>query len=165
MKFEKFLKNVGTRGTIVNCGSCGQWLKLANVMLKIPTGVNVIAPLERMVFDYEAAVINRYNDGYCIEANLVKAELINPSDSPSMLRRVFADDDGGRIDIDNKTFGIIERYDRVFTDAEENNDEWNVVSLVVTEGFGDDEHIVGIIFDEQYYHNKLIEKENKTNGN
>ena len=43
MKFEKFLKNCGARGTVITTKSDGKFLKLANVLLAIPDGVNVLS--------------------------------------------------------------------------------------------------------------------------
>ena len=51
MKFEKFLKFCGTRGTIVDTPD-GQFLKLSNAFVKIPSGVNVIASLSMDAPEY-----------------------------------------------------------------------------------------------------------------
>lgn len=165
MKFEKFLKSVGTRGTIVDGGEkFGKFLKLANVMLKIPDGVNIIAPLECKMTVWQSEPIVDFIEGFGVEAPLTGATLPTPDASPSSIRRIFGDVENGKIAIDNKTFGIIERSDHVYSfihddDFSVNVDEFAVYALVVTTGYGDDEEIAGVIFDELYYHNRLLEKE------
>lgn len=161
MKFEKFLKNCEARGSIVNTPD-GQFLKLGAVMLAIPQGVNVLALSTVDAPEYVENVFSDFDDSALISAELTGAQLPAPDASPSKIERIFTNVEGGTIAIDNKTFGVIERGDHVYTFTEDQDDEAGAGdqdALVVTTGYGDDEHITGIIFDEKYYYDKVTNKE------
>lgn len=161
MKFEKFLKNCGARGSIVNTERNGQFLKLGGVLLAIPEGVNVLSINEMNAPEYIENIFRDFEDGYLYKAELHDAQLPAPDASPSKIERVFANEDFGTIAIDNKTFGIIERSDRLYTYAEAEDGEpekGDQDALVVTNGFGDEERVVAIILDVQYYYDKITKK-------
>lgn len=158
MKFEKFLKNCGARGTIVETTE-GQFLKLANVFVKIPLGVNVLSALVMGAPDYIDSIFDDFDDGDLPKAELTAAILPEPDASPSKVRRIWSNEDKGAVSIDNKTFAIIERSDHAYTFSEDQDDEAAQDALVITTGYGSEEYISAIILDEQYYYNKLTEKE------
>ena len=160
MKFEKFLKNVGTRGIIVNSTKYGKFLLFGNVMLRIPDGVNIMASFTKIMPEWQETIFRDFRDGYITEAELTDAALPTPDATPSQIKRIFEDAYDGRIAIDNKTFGVIERSDRTYIYPEdyEDNNNANVSALLVTTGHGDDETITGIVFDEHYY-TEMMEKE------
>lgn len=163
MKFEKFLKNCGARGTVVNTTG-GQFLKLGAVMLAIPAGVNVLSMNEIKAPEYIENVFTDFDYDNLTPAELTGAQLPTPDASPSKIQRIFTNEEGGTIAIDNKTFGIIERADHLYTFTESEDDDSvkdDQDALVITTGYGDDEQITGIILDELYYYNKLTNKEDK----
>ena len=162
MKFEKFLKNCGARGTVVSTESNGQFLKLGAVILAIPAGVNVLSISTAEAPDYIETIFEDFANNALIPAELTGAELPTPDASPSKIKRIFENEDGGKIAIDNKTFGIIERSDHAYTFTEKQDDDFSEGpqdALVITSSFGYQETITGIILDEQYYYDKLTNKE------
>lgn len=164
MKFEKFLKNCGARGSVMRTKDAGQFLKLGPVMLAIPQGVNVLSMNEIKAPEYIENVFTDFDYNNLTPAELTKAQLPTPDASPSKIQRVFTNKEGGTIAIDNKTFGIIERSDHVYTFTENEDDEsaeGNQDALVITTGYGDAETLTGIVFDEQYYYNKVTNKGDK----
>lgn len=161
MKFEKFLKNCGARGTVVSTECNGQFLKLGAVMLAIPAGVNVLSTTSVQAPQYIEDIFTDYDNHDVIPAELTGAELPTPDASPSKIKRIFENEDGGKIEIDNKTFGIIERSDHAYTFTEKQDDDFSEGAqdaLVITSGYGAEEQLVGIILDEQYYFDKLTNK-------
>ena len=166
MKFEKFLKNCGARGSVINTKCNGQFLKLGTVMLVIPVGVNVLSVNEVDAPEYIENVFIDFEDDNLRAAELTGAQLPTPDASPSKIQRIFTNNEGGTISIDNKTFGIIERADHLYTFAENQDDEAGAGdqdALVITAGFGDDEHIIGIVFDELFYYDKVTNKNKEDN--
>lgn len=129
MKFEKFLKNAGMCGTIVDCEQHGKFLCMGTVMMRIPDGANVLAAFKRKMRTVERDIFKAYDDGDTYTADLTEAALPTPDAKPSQIERM----DGVRM---------------VFDDEEP-------AALVITEGYGDDETIVGVIFSEEYYMNTM----------
>lgn len=162
MKFEKFLKNCGARGTVVNAiNSEYPFLKLGAVFLLIPPGVNVLSATEINAPEYVENVFEDFENVDLIPAELTGAELPTPDASPSKIKRIFTNQHGGTISVDNKTFGIIERSDHAYTFTESQKDGAETGTqdaLVITSGYGDAEEITGIIFSEQYYFDKVTNK-------
>lgn len=160
MKFEKFLKNCGARGTIVETTE-GQFLKLANVFVKIPLGVNVLSALVMDSPDYIDNIFDDFDNGDLPKAELTAAILPEPDASPSKVLRIWSNEDKGTVSVDNKTFGIIERSDHAYTFSEDQDDAADQDALVITTGYGSEEYVSAIILNEQFYYDKLTEKENK----
>lgn len=159
MKFEKFLKNCGARGTIVETTE-GQFLKLANVYAKIPLGVNVLSALIMEAPDYIETIFDDFQHGELTRAQLTAAELPEPDSSPSKIRRIWTNELNGKIWVDNKVFGFIEKSDRAYTFTEDQDDEREQDALVITTGYGETEYISAIILGDQFYFDKLTKKEN-----
>lgn len=159
MKFEKFLKNCGARGTIVDTTE-GQFLKLANVFVRIPDGVNVLSALRINAPDYIEVIFDDFENGDLSRAELTGAELPEPDASPSKVLRIWSNDLNGSIKVDNKTFGVIEKSDHAYTFSDSGDDEAPQEALVITTGYGAEEFISAVILDKQFYYNLLTEKEN-----
>ena len=159
MKFEKFLKNCGARGTVITTKSDGKFLKLANVLLAIPDGVNVLSNGAVIAPDYIEDILTAFWDGDTFTAELTDAKLPTPDASPSKVERVFSNGFGGQITVDNKTFGIIERSDRVFTYEDDGESSCDQNALVVVSGYGDNEYISGVLLATQYYNDKVTNKQ------
>lgn len=153
MKFEKFVKMVGCKGIVIDAGEDGKFLSWNNVMLKIPQGVNVVgmecttpSSWIKEIIDDAAEV-----DGLCI-ASLIRAELATPDASTSDIMRIFADEYGDEIAVNNKVFGIIERCDDCYIDAfeDDDTDETVTIAMCMYEGYGDDRELEGIIINPDY---------------
>lgn len=160
MKFEKFLKFCGARGTIVETTE-GQFLKLANVYAKIPLGVNVLSTLIMEAPDYIETIIDDFQNGELTRAELTAAELPEPDSSPSKIRRIWSNELNGKIWVDNKVFGFIEKSDHAYTFTEDQDDEREQDALVITTGYGETEYISAIILADKFYFDKLTKKENE----
>lgn len=108
MKFDKFVKNTGTMGAILEYRG-QKYLCSGSMMARIPEGITGLVcaaatelpeRLRRILEDSEEE-----------EAYLSDAFLPQADDKPAELRRVFSDRLGHCIDISNKQFGLIEKYD------------------------------------------------------
>lgn len=159
MKFEKFLKNCGARGTVITTKSDGKFLKLANVMLAIPDGVNVLSATTTPAPEYVKDILSAFYEGDTFTAELTDAKLPTPDASPSKIERIFTNGFGGGITVDNKTFGIIERSDRLFTFEDDGVSDGDQDALVVVSGYGDAEQVTGILLATQYYFDNLTNKQ------
>lgn len=159
MKFEKFLKFCGTRGTIVSTPD-GQFLKLSNAFVKIPSGVNVIASLSMDAPEYIENIFDDFENSDLCKAELTAAELPEPDSSPSKLRRIWSNEFNGKLSVCNKIFGFIERTDHAYTFTEDQDDERIQDALVITSGYGPEEYISAIILDDDFYYKKITEKGN-----
>lgn len=159
MKFEKFLKMAAGHGVIVEDNDGIKYLLFDGAMLRIPDGTNVIAPLTMGERPFMTNVLEAIADNEITEADLTGAKLPTPDASASKVIRVFTDDDGGEIEITNKGFALIEKSDAVYTAYDEDYDDNEPVALVILTGYGEDEKIAGIIFDDDYFAQKNNEWE------
>lgn len=140
MKFDKFVKSVGSKGMILNDpeNKC-KWLKKDAVMMLIDcdcVGSTCIIPEILKPYEYEQ-----------IEATLVRAELPTADAKAKDILRVFKDPDGNEIKIGNAEFALIESGDRVFIMTDKCT---NVVGLSVYKGFAEDTDLLGVIFDKDW---------------
>lgn len=160
MKFEKFVKLAGIRGTVLTSEKFGKFLQCGMVMVRIPEGTNIVAAFARKMPEWYEEILNNVEDDCTYKAELTGAELPTPDASPTQILRIFTDSCGGRVAIDNKTFAIIEKSDKVFIcpDTYEDGDGKRAAALAVCYGFGDDAEIAGIVFSENYFR-KMNEKE------
>lgn len=131
MKFEKFLKNVGVRGTVLYSTEFGKFLQCGNVMLRIPDGANIVSAFAHRMPDAYEDVMRDAMDGAVLDAELTGAELPSPDATPSSIQRIF--------------FRQVRRKD--FQDENCND----VDALVISSGFGDDREITGVIFDVTFF--------------
>ena len=159
MKFEKFLKMTAGRGVLIDRSDGANWLLFDGVIMRIPDGMNVIAPLTMGDREFINHVFSEYNHENISTADLTDAELPTPDASASKVIRIFTDADGGKIGIPNKYFGLIEKDDDVVTIYNEEYDEENPVTLLILTGYGDNEEIAGMIFDDDYFSAIIHEKE------
>lgn len=159
MKFEKFVKLAGIRGTVLTSEKFGKFLQCGMVMVRIPEGANVVAAFARKMPEWYEEILNDVEDDCTYKAELTGAELPTPDASPAQILRIFTDSCGGRVAIDNKTFAIIEKSDKVFICPDTYDDSKSAAALAVCYGFGDDIEIAGIVFNENYFR-KMNKKEN-----
>lgn len=159
MKFEKFLKMTAGRGVIVDREDGGKWLLFGEVLMRIPDGVNIIAALRMDDKPFINHVFNEYADDAIFNAELTGAKLPTPDASASKVIRIFTDIDGGEFGVTNKGFALIEKGDSVYTVYDEAHNDEQPVAVVVLTGYGDNEEIAGIIFDDDYFAEKINERE------
>lgn len=157
MKFEKFLKMTAGRGVIVDREDGEKWLLFDGVLMRIPEGVNIIAALRMYEPQLISDIFEEYADENISTAKLTNAILPTPDASASKIIRVFNDSDGGEIGIANKYFGIIEKGNDVVTVYDEEYSD-NPSALLVLRGYGKNEEIEGIIFDDEYFKDKINER-------
>ena len=159
MKFEKFLKMTAGRGVIVDRGAykSEKWLLFDGVLMRIPDGVNIIAALRMDEPQFISDIFEEYADENISTAELTNAILPPPDASASNIIRIFTDSDGGKIGVANKYFGIIEKGNDVVTVYDEEYSD-NPVALLVLTGYGENEEIAGMIFDEDYFRDKINER-------
>ena len=108
MKFDKFVKNTGTMGAILEYRG-RKYLCSGSMMARIPEGITGLVCAAATELPER---LRRILEG-CEEeeAYLSDAFLPQADDKPAELRRVFSDRLGHCIDISNKQFGLIEKYD------------------------------------------------------
>ena len=157
MKFEKFLKMTAGHGVIVERKDGEKWLLFDGVLMRIPDGVNIIAALRMDEPQFISDIFEEYADENISTAELTNAILPTPDASASKVIRVFNDSDGGEIGVANKYFGIIEKGNDVATVYDEEYSD-NPVAILVLTGYGENEEIEGIIFDDEYFGDKINER-------
>ena len=132
MKFEKFLKSVGTHGLIVDHDG-ETWLLCGGVGMPIPTGVNALGATVSAEALFKAIVNSEPEDDYI---RLVEAVIREPDGKANDIIRVFETDLGERVGISNKDYGLLEKSDRltyleVETDDPKHDGETVTVKIVV----------------------------------
>jgi hypothetical protein len=146
MKFDKFVKSVGSKGIILNDVESGRkYLKKDNVMMVIDcdcVGSTSITPHQLNPDNYTE-----------VEATLVRAELPTADAKAKDIIRVFKDLDDCEIGIGNAEFSLIESYDRTFIMKDECN---NVVGLSVYEHHAEYDKFLGVIFDKDWLNSITI---------
>lgn len=158
MKFEKFLKMTAGKGVIVDRGDGEKWLLFDGVLMRIPDGVNIIAPLRMDEPRFVTHVFEEYDDENIFTAELTNAILPTPDASASKVIRIFTDSDGGEIGVTNKYFGIIERDNDVVTVYDDDYSTDKPAALLILTGYGENEEIAGMIFDDDYFSAKINER-------
>lgn len=157
MKFEKFLKMTAGHGVIVERKDGEKWLLFDGVLMRIPEGVNIIAALRMDEPQFISNIFGEYDYENISTTELTNAILPTPDASASKVIRIFTDSDGGEIGVTNKYFGIIEKGDDAVTVYDEEYSD-NPVALLVLTGYGENEEIAGIIFDDEYFRDKINER-------
>ena len=108
MKFDKYVKMVGTMGTIASYKG-HKYLCYGGMIVRIPEGITglVCAAATELPKAFQSVL----DDGEGEMAELVDAFLPYANDKSSEVRRVFADKELHRVHISNKQFGLFERHD------------------------------------------------------
>lgn len=112
MKFEKFLKAVGTHGEIVTVGEYDKWLVCDGVGMLIPRGVDNLLG-EAKDSEYASIVHALAYVEMDEPLTLSKAVLLDPTGNAAAIYRVFTSDLGSVIGITNTDYGFLEKSDRL----------------------------------------------------
>lgn len=113
MKFEKFLKSVGTHGEVITIGEFDKWLVCAGVGMRIPEGVDNILGVNKS-HDY-ATIVDVISKTELDEPlSLIEAVLLDPTGKANDIYRVFETDLGdSKVAIINSDYGLIEKSDNL----------------------------------------------------
>ena len=133
MKFEKFLKQTGTHGTVIERNESEKWLVCGGVGMVIPRGVDNLlgTPIDS---EYASIVDVLANAEYDDPVKLVKAVILEPTGNAKSIYRVFETDLGDTVGIINADYGLLEKTDLLGYGEIETEDEKTMLRLV-TENF------------------------------
>lgn len=110
MKFEKFLKGVGTHGEIVTRANGDNWLVCGGVAMRVPRGVNNLLGTNNK--DVEPVFMALLNADTSDDTLVLKEALLkDPEGKAGDIIRIFETDLGERVGIYNADFGLIEKKD------------------------------------------------------
>ena len=110
MKFEKFLKGVGTHGEVIERNEGEKWLVCGGVGMIIPKGVNNLLG-KKWPGEYASIVDVIANAELDDKLTLVDAVLLNPEGNANAIYRVFESEFGERVGIINADYGLLEKKD------------------------------------------------------
>lgn len=110
MKFEKFLKQTGTHGTVIELNESEKWLVCDGVGMVIPRGVDNLlgTPTDN---EYASIVHILANAEYDDPVKLAKAVLLDATGNAKSIYRVFETDLGDTVGIINADYGLLEKSD------------------------------------------------------
>lgn len=110
MKFEKFLKQTGTHGTVIELNESEKWLVCDGVGMVIPRGVDNLlgTPTSR---EYASIVDVLANVELDEPVKLKEAILLDPTGNAKAIYRVFETDLGDTVGIINADYGLLEKSD------------------------------------------------------
>lgn len=130
MKFEKFLKQVGTHGTVIERNESEKWLVCGGVGMVIPRGVDNL--LGTPTINEYASIVNALaNAEYDDPVKLVKAVLLDATGNAKAIYRVFETDLGDTVGIINADYGLLEKSDLLGYGELETEDEKTVKYILV----------------------------------
>ena len=110
MKFEKFLKGVGTHGQILERANGDKWLICGGVGMKVPNGVinllgsGVVGDKTKTIIE---AIVKSDTDD---KVDLIRASLEKDGKASDIIR-VFGDGLDIEVGIFNSDFGLLEKSD------------------------------------------------------
>ena len=112
MKFEKFLKGVGTHGEVIERTEAEKWLVCGGVGMVIPRGVDNLlgTTRDREYASIVEAIANAELDDLL---TLKDAVLLDPTGNAKSIYRIFESELGERVGIINADYGLLEKRDRL----------------------------------------------------
>lgn len=110
MKFEKFLKQVGTHGEVIERNESEKWLVCGGVGMVIPRGVDNLLGVNRDK-DYASIVDVIANAELDDALTLKEAVLLDPTGNAGSIYRVFESELGEKVAIINGDYGLLEKKD------------------------------------------------------
>ncbi len=110
MKFNKFLKEVGTHGAVVEINESEKWLVCGGVGMIIPKGVDNLLGSKNNE-DYTHLVKSLRNEELNDKLELDRAVLQDPQGNAKSIYRVFESEFGESVGIINSDYGLLEKSD------------------------------------------------------
>lgn len=158
MKFEKFLKSVGTHGEVISRNESEKWLVCGGVGMVIPVGVdNLLGTGGKSDFASIVDVIAKtdFDDPVFLD----RAVLFEADGKANDIYRVFTNDLGDEIGIINADYGLLEKRDllsffSIDIDCDEDGnslpeDEIKTIKYILV--FNQKKEIVGFITGSQKF--------------
>ena len=146
MKFEKFLKSVGTHGEVITLNDNEKWLVCDGVGMVIPRGVDNllgVAKTQDSASIVHALAYAEFDD----PLTLCEAALLDPAGNAKAIYRIFRTEFNDTVGICNGDYGLLEKKDRLgYCEIEvpETEDELaRTIKFVVVYDQGD--HVQGFI--------------------
>ena len=154
MKFQKFVKALGSDGIVFNRKNGERWLASARVFMKIPEDIRSITASE--ITDMPDSVEGIINfDSFTDPCELHKAVMPYADGVIKDCVRIYATENAlNTVAIDNSSYALIERKDIVEMFCKYNSDDETIEgkALVIKRpsDFTSDEEVVGLIFPTDY---------------
>lgn len=155
MKFEKFLKQVGTHGEVIKRNEAEKWLVCGGVGMLIPRGVDNILGMTKDT-DYASIVDVIANAEFDDPLRLVDAILRDPAGNAGAIYRIFESDLGEKVGIINADYGLLEKKDllgygeiEVPATEDEENEETRTIKYVLV--FDYDHKVIGYITGSKHF--------------
>lgn len=149
MKFQKFVKSIGTEGIVYVRKNGERWLASQDVFMKIPDNIQSITASEvKEMPDTIASIIN--SDCFTDPCELHDAIMTCADGAIKDCVRIYATENNlCKIHISNAAYSLIEKKDVVemYSKFDSENEENVAKALFVKRfPFGEDEETVGVIF-------------------
>ena len=154
MKFQKFVKALGSDGIVFNRKNGERWLASDRVFLKIPEDIRSITASE--ITDMPDSVEGIINfDSFTDPCELHKAVMPYADGVIKDCVRIYATENVlNTVAIDNSSYALIERKDIVEMFCKYNSDdetsEGKALVIKRPSDFTSDEEVVGLIFPTDY---------------
>lgn len=154
MKFQKFVKALGSDGIVFNRKNGERWLASDRVFMKIPEDIRSITASE--ITDMPDSVEGIINfDSFTDPCELHKAVMPYADGVIKDCVRIYATENAlNTVAIDNSSYALIERKDIVEMFCKYNSDDETIEgkALVIKRpsDFTSDEEVVGLIFPTDY---------------
>lgn len=154
MKFQKFVKAIGSDGIVFNRKNGERWLASDRVFMKIPEDIRSITASE--ITDMPDSVEGIINfDSFTDPCELHKAVMPYADGVIKDCVRIYATENAlNTVAIDNSSYALIERKDIVEMFCKYNSDdetsEGKTLVIKRPSDFTSDEEVVGLIFPTDY---------------
>lgn len=154
MKFQKFVKAIGSDGIVFNRKNGERWLASDRVFMKIPEDIRSITASE--ITDMPDSVEGIINfDSFTDPCELHKAVMPYADGVIKDCVRIYATENAlNTVAIDNSSYALIERKDIVEMFCKYNSDdetsEGKALVIKRPSDFTSDEEVVGLIFPTDY---------------
>lgn len=154
MKFQKFVKSLGSDGIVYIRKNGELWLASERVFMKIPEDIHSVtcADIADMP-DFAENIINY--DSFTDPCDLHKAVMPYADGVIKDYVRIYATENAqNKVAIDNTSYALIERKDIVEMfvkyNAENETSEGKALVIKRPKNFSSDEEVVGLIFSTDY---------------
>lgn len=142
MKFEKFLKSVGTHGHIYKRDNGDRWLICDGVGMMIPLGVDNLLGSGAVSHEIQSTVEGLHSSSIEGLAELVSAFI--PADGKARdIIRIFGDRFGDKIGICNAHYGLLDKSDNKLYIVEITNDDLDDEKYLLI--YNENDELIGFI--------------------